>query len=226
MKIGINDVLKQIRLFFILYLVLMCACLVIKVLFTKEIIYFAVNGRNSDFGDEIAPYVTDLGNGWTMIILSAILTLFNYRKAFLMISSWAITSLLAQVLKFIFDAPRPTLLFKEKLNLIHLVKGVDILRYHSFPSGHTVTAFSMAVLITYLAKNKNWGILLLVAATAVGYSRIYLSEHFFEDVTAGSAVGVLVTVFWISYIERKRFLHTPQWSEGLIKRLKPPVNDK
>lgn len=218
MKIGINDVLKQIRLFFILYLILLCACLVIKVLFTKEAIYFAVNSRYYSFADEIAPYVTDIGNGWTIIILSALLTLFNYRSAFLMASSYAITSLLAQVVKFIFDAPRPTLLYKDKLSHIHLVKGVYMLGFHSFPSGHTVTAFSAAVVITYLAKNKNWGILLLIIAVAVGYSRMYLSEHFFEDVTAGSVIGIVVTVCWISFIDSKQFLHKAGWNKGLLKK--------
>ncbi|MGZ3874544.1 MAG: phosphatase PAP2 family protein [Mucilaginibacter sp.] len=219
MNIGINDVLKRIQLFFILYLILLCACLTIKVMFTKEAIYFAVNGRYSAFADEIAPYITDMGNGWTIIILSAILTLFNYRAAFLMASSYAITSLLTQVVKYIFEAPRPTLLFKQKLDLIHLVKGIDQLKYHSFPSGHTVTAFSAAVVITYLVKNKNWGILLLAAAVLIGYSRMYLSQHFFEDVVAGSALGVIITVCWLSFIASKQFLNRPKWNKGLLTKI-------
>jgi membrane-associated phospholipid phosphatase len=218
MNIGINDVLKRIRLFFIIYLILLCACLIVKVIFTKEAIYFAVNNRNYSFGDEIAPYITDIGNGWTVVILSALLVLYNYRTAFLMITSYAITSLLAQVVKYIFDAPRPTLLYKDKISVIHLVKGVYMLQYHSFPSGHTVTAFSAAVVITYLTKNKKWSILLLAIAVAVGYSRMYLSEHFFEDVTVGSVIGVVITVCWISYIDNKQFLHTPKWNNGLLRK--------
>ena len=187
-------------------------------MFSKEAIYFAVNSRHCSFADQIAPYVTDLGNGWTAIILSIAIILFNYRKAFLMASSYAITSLLAQVVKYIFDAPRPTLYFKDQLSHIHLVKGVDMLQYHSFPSGHTVTAFSAAVVIVYLTKNKKWGILLLVVAAAIGYSRMYLSQHFFEDVTAGSVLGVVITVCWISYIDSKQFLHTAKWNSGLLRK--------
>jgi membrane-associated phospholipid phosphatase len=218
MNIGINDVLKQIRLFFILYIILLCTCLVIKGMFSKEAIYFAVNSRHCSFADQIAPYVTDMGNGWTIIILSALLVLCNYRIAFLMITSYAVTSLLAQVVKYIFDAPRPTLYFKDQLSHIHLVKGVDMLQYHSFPSGHTVTAFSAAVVIVYLTKNKKWGILLLIVAAAIGYSRMYLSQHFFEDVTAGSVLGVIITVCWISYIDSKQFLHTVKWNNGLLRK--------
>lgn len=220
MNIGINDVLKQIRLFFIPYLVFLVVCLVIKFLFTKEQIYFGVNSVYSSFGDFITPFLTDLGNGWTILALSAILALFNYRVAFLMASSYALTSLSAQVVKYIADAPRPTLLFKDRLSEIHVVKGVYLLQFDSFPSGHTVTAFSAGVLITYLAKNKNWGILLFLVAVAVGYSRMYLSEHFFEDVVAGSALGVILTVCWISFIDSKRFIHRAGWNKGLLNTLK------
>jgi membrane-associated phospholipid phosphatase len=89
---------------------------------------------------------------------------------------------------------------------------------HSFPSGHTVTAFSAGVVITYLAKNKAWGAVLLFAALMVGYSRMYLSQHFFEDVTVGSVVGVLITFLWLSYIDRKEFINSPRWNQGLLKK--------
>jgi membrane-associated phospholipid phosphatase len=218
MNIGIKDVLQRIRPFFIPYIILLCACLAVKILYSKEVIYFAVNSRNAAWADYIAPYVTDIGNGWTIVILSAVLVLFNYRIAFLMITSWIITSLFAQVVKFIFDAPRPKLYFKDQLSHIHFVKGVYMLSYHSFPSGHTITAFSAGVVITYLVKNKNWGILLFIVAACVGYSRMYLSEHFFEDVSVGSVLGVFITVFWLSYIESKQFLHSQKWTKGLLRK--------
>ena len=218
MNIGIKDVLQRIRPFFIPYLVLLVACLVIKLLYTKDEIYFAVNTRYSDFGDLIAPYLTDLGNGWTVVILSAILLLFNYRAAFLLASSYAITSISAQIVKFMFAAPRPKLYFEKQISHLHFVKGVEMLSLHSFPSGHTQTAFSAGVVITYLIKNKNWGVLLLILASFIGFSRMYLSEHFFEDVVAGSILGAFLTIFWLSFIENKKFIHTPKWNRGLLRK--------
>jgi len=47
---------------------------------------------------------------------------------------------------------------------------------------------------------------------------MYLSEHFFEDVTAGSALGVIMTVCWLSFIESRQFLHNPKWNRGLLKK--------
>jgi membrane-associated phospholipid phosphatase len=220
MNISIKDVLKQIRLFFILYLVLLPGCFVIKLLFTKEEIYFAINGAYSSWADLIAPYFTDLGNGWTTVALSALLALFNYRKAFLLGSAYAVTSLSAQLIKHIAKTPRPKLYFQAQLNHIHFVKGQYIDLLDSFPSGHTVTAFSTALVFTYFVKNKNWGVLFLIVAILVGYSRMYLSEHFFEDVTAGSVLGVFLTIFWLTWLDNKKFLHKPGWDEGLLASLK------
>jgi membrane-associated phospholipid phosphatase len=216
MNIGIKDVLQRIRLFFIIYLILLIACLIIKLTYSRSEIYFAVNSIYSPWADFIAPYVTDIGEGWTIIIISAFWALFNYRQAFLMATSWGVTSMVAQTLKHIFDAPRPELYFKGQLSRIHFVKGVEIYSYNSFPSGHTVTAFSAAVVATYLCKNKNWGILFLLIAILVGYSRMYLSEHFFEDVTTGSVIGVIVTIFWITWIDNRKFLRTQGWNKGLF----------
>jgi membrane-associated phospholipid phosphatase len=220
MNIGIKGVLQQIRLFFILYLILLTVCLVIKLVFTKDEIYFAVNSRHTDFLDNIEPYITDLGNGWAIVILAAFFALYNYRIAFLTATTFIITSLAVQLAKFIFDAPRPKLYFKDQVSKLHFVKGIEILSHNSFPSGHTLTAFATGVLFTYLLKNKNWAILLLFYGIMVGFSRIYLSEHFFEDVVAGSFLGVSVAILWIWWIDNRNFINTPGWKRGLLSKSK------
>jgi membrane-associated phospholipid phosphatase len=217
MNISIKDVLQRTRPFFIVYLILLCCCLVIKLAYTKDEIYFAVNARHNGFLDTIEPYITNLGNGWTITAVVFLITLFNYRVAFLMATTFAVTSLSGQAVKFIFDAPRPKLYFKDQLSKLHFVNGVNILSDHSFPSGHTLTAFSAGVLITYLVKNKSWGILLVLYGVMVGFSRMYLSEHFFEDVIGGSALGVFLTIFWIRWIDSREFIHRPGWNKGLLK---------
>jgi membrane-associated phospholipid phosphatase len=218
MKIGIKDLLYSARFFLIPYTFVMIICLVIKLNFTKDEIYFAVNAHYSPLLDTLAPYVTDIGNGWTTVAVCAILVLFDYRKAFLLATSYVMTGFIfAQSLKYFFDAPRPKLYFQNQLNRIHFVTGTDVLSTHSFPSGHTITAFSTAIVILYFLRNKSWGFLLLLVAICVGYSRMYLSQHFFEDATMGSVIGVFVTLIWLYYIDNKKFLHSPKWNRGLLK---------
>jgi len=221
MKNGIKIVISQIRQFFILYLLLLAACFVIKLLFSRVTIYFEVNSWHWPFTDFLAPYVTDLGEGWTIVIISLFIALFNYRAAFLMATSYGLTAILAQIIKPIFNAPRPTLYFKDQLSRIHLVKGVEIYTHNSFPSGHTVTAFTAAVVATYLCKNKSLSFLFLLIAILVGFSRMYLSEHFFEDVTAGSVIGVILTIFWLGWLDSRKFIHSSGWNNGLFFKQQP-----
>ncbi|MES2268199.1 MAG: phosphatase PAP2 family protein [Bacteroidota bacterium] len=218
MNAGAKDVLYKIRYLFIPYIILLCVCLIIKLLYTRTEIFFAVNSVHSNFADYVEPYITHIGDGYTIIALSVIIALFNYRSSFLLLTSYALTALTAQILKYFFDMPRPRIYFEDKLDKIHFVKGLYILAVHSFPSGHTVTAFSAGVVITYLAKNKLWGLLLFFVAVMVGYSRMYLAQHFFEDVTVGSAVGVFITLGWLSFIDRKKFINSPRWDRGLLTK--------
>lgn len=218
MNAGARDVLYRVRFLLIPYIIVLCGCLVIKALYTRPEIYFAVNGLYSNWADTLAPYVTDIGDGTTVIVLSVILLFFSYRAAFLLISSYAVTSITAQILKYAFDAPRPSVYFEKQAARIHYVKDLYLLSTHSFPSGHTVTAFSAGLVFTYLVKDKRWGLALFVVAVLVGYSRMYLSQHFFEDVMAGSVVGVIVTILWLSWIDRRKFINSPQWYRGLLKK--------
>jgi len=200
------------------YLLVLIICLIIKLTFTRDEIYFAVNGIYSPVADFLAPYVTDLGNGWTTVGIAAIFLFFSYRKALILASSYALTSLSAQVIKYIFDAPRPQLYFGSRLSHAHFVKGIYILSFNSFPSGHTVTAFTLAVLFTYWSRNKALGPVFLLIAILVGYSRMYLSEHFFEDVVAGSVIGFVLTVIWLRWLDSRAFIQSPKWQKGLFNK--------
>ncbi len=200
------------------YLLILIICLFIKLTFSRPEIYFAINGFNTPLMDFLAPFVTDLGNGWTTVAIAAIFLLFSYRKAFIIAIGYAITSLSAQAIKYIFIAPRPKLYFGKQIAHAHFVKGIDILSTYSFPSGHTTTAFMLAVMFTYWCRNKGWGPVFLLLAIMVGYSRMYLSEHFFEDVLGGSVLGFVLTVIWLYWIESREFIQKPGWQRGLLSK--------
>lgn len=66
-------------------------------------------------------------------------------------------------------------------------------RDFSFPSGHTLAAFESAVSI--LLWNKRWGMLAMIPAVLVSFSRLYLFVHFPTDVMAGAVLGTVLALF-------------------------------
>ena len=60
----------------------------------------------------------------------------------------------------------------------------------SFPSGHTITAFAVALSLIHFYPDLTVG--LLFCALSVAASRILLGMHFLSDVVAGAAIGALL----------------------------------
>jgi membrane-associated phospholipid phosphatase len=62
----------------------------------------------------------------------------------------------------------------------------------SFPSGHAVTAFTLATAISILFPR--WSIPAFAAAVIIGASRIIITSHYLSDVLAGAGIGILCTL--------------------------------
>jgi undecaprenyl-diphosphatase len=60
----------------------------------------------------------------------------------------------------------------------------------SFPSGHTITAFSVSLTLSRFYPELAIG--LFFCAVSIAASRIMLGMHFLSDVLAGTAIGILL----------------------------------
>lgn len=99
------------------------------------------------------------------------------------------------VLKTIAGRERP--FYNDHQGRFHLFKKLESgSTYHSFPSGHTITAFSMATVIAKEYSDKKWvGITSYGLASLVGLSRIGLDKHWASDVFIGSVLGYAIGSF-------------------------------
>ncbi|MFW5657174.1 MAG: phosphatase PAP2 family protein, partial [Bacteroidota bacterium] len=83
-----------------------------------------------------------------------------------------------------------------------LVPEVVVYSARSFPSGHTTSAFALFICLVFYTKSLPLKIIFFFLAVLVGFSRVYLSQHFFCDVVAGSFLGVLTSflvTWWFNY---------------------------
>ncbi len=133
---------------------------------------------------------TFMGDGiFALCLIAAILFYYKRKQQGLaLLYSFLISGLIVQVIKNLVDSPRPKLFF-EAGQYLHFIDGVSLANNSSFPSGHTATAFAIATVMVLTMKNKSWQLLILIAAVLVGYSRIYLAQHFLLDVMIGVLIG-------------------------------------
>jgi membrane-associated phospholipid phosphatase len=190
-----------------------------KICFSKDEIYFFINGLHFTAGDYFFPYMTELGGTVTAIVICLLLLFVSYRSSILMASSLILTTIINVSLKNLFNAPRPSLYFANHTRPIYYVPDVEVLsNSFSFPSGHTVCAFTIAVVLTYVTSNRKMGYVYLLFALLVAYSRMYMSQHFLEDVTAGSIVATVVTLTWLTWFDQRQFFQRPDWNGSLSRK--------
>jgi undecaprenyl-diphosphatase len=120
------------------------------------------------------------------------------RQGWQTVGGLTINTIVTQGLKYTIKRDRPY----EQYPL--LINPYNIETDKSFPSGHTSTAFSVATSLSL--QYKKWYVVVPVYAWAssVGYSRLYLGEHYPTDVLAGAAIGAGSA--WLSqYLNKKLF---------------------
>jgi membrane protein DedA with SNARE-associated domain/membrane-associated phospholipid phosphatase len=165
-------------------------------------------------GDKIFSIVSALGSPVAMAIVGAVgALLLVVRRKWVVLAAWAAAfggaGLLTTVLKTLIRRPRPA-------------ASADFLygTSFSFPSGHALGSLvgygMLAYIIGASLKETQKGRLRLVTATAVlvvaiGISRLYLGVHYFSDVVAGYAVGILwlsVCISGLQVAQRRRLTTT------------------
>lgn len=220
----IDSVLKNTKkqpYFFLLYFAFLSFSIFILFKFSKTDATLWANQYWSPFQDVLYKYMTYLGDFWMAAIIVLTLLFWKFKYAVIAILSFVATALTAQFLKKIIynDVKRPLIeMWTEmKDGTLHLVDGVEQLIGNSFPSGHTTSAFSIFCLLALLSSNKWVGFGCIVFSILIGYSRVYLCQHFFEDVFVGALIGAVGSLLIYSFFENKTF---GNWGEKSLLKLK------
>ncbi len=176
----------------------------------------AVNAYHYRLLDLLFPVLTEVANGWVPVCLSLLLLFKNWRSFLMMGLSTGLSAIVVQSLKrLVFvDFDRPSM-YLERMRDLHLVVGVDLHHYNSFPSGHATAAFSMCLAMAVVAGKQGTAVLLAIGAALLAYTRVYLSQHFTEDIVAGAllgcsvGVGVYVLLYQTAWGKRNALDYSP-----------------
>lgn len=169
-----------------------------------------VQGVESEALTLFMKFLSFIGDTVPVIVLTLLSALFLYRvlhhrvEVILLLGTMAGSTLLNLLLKYIFQRTRP------EINQIVFEEGF------SFPSGHSMAAFSLYGMLTFLLwrhikTRLGRGTILTVNGlmiALIGLSRIYLGAHYPSDVIAAYAASGfwLFTVIWFyQYLQERKY---------------------
>lgn len=166
-----------------------------------------IQRASNDFLDGLFSILTTLGETTIFFMVFAALYL-CYRKEFAIkyLFVFMVSGILNGVTKSIFSRPRP-----------YTNEGVFDIKHtsgYSFPSGHSnsVATESTMIAVEYFKnKKEHKGRVILLSILAlicviVGFSRIYLGQHYLTDVLVGLVMGVGITLgieWFLSLVSKK-----------------------
>ncbi|MCW3070918.1 MAG: phosphoesterase PA-phosphatase related protein [Bacteroidetes bacterium] len=193
--VDVRTVFRNNSPFLIPYALFLLAGAVLIIANTKAETHLEFNRFHNHFFDVFFQYLTYFGDGYIATLTVVVLLTVKFRYALITGLASIVSALITQILKHtIFsDVLRPAKFF-EGLHDLYLVPNVENNLYNSFPSGHSTCAFALYFSIALIVENKAAKFFCILFALSIGYSRIYLSQHFFEDVYAGSLIGVVTTM--------------------------------
>lgn len=106
------------------------------------------------------------------------------------------------VLKNIIARPRPYQ--NEELTVL-----IRQLSSYSFPSGHSSSSFAAAGAFFWF--RRRWGIVALLLAAAIAFSRVYFSVHYLSDVLGGAFLGTVCAGIGVVCAEKLWKPHGEMW---------------
>lgn len=143
-----------------------------------------VSSLDSDYLESFMGAVTPLGSVYLSIFYIVVLYEYGFGQTVFNLSAGLLTLWsLVYLIKHTVKRRRPSPEHHSPLK-------------YSFPSGHTATAFFLAVVLSAVF-TEILHVLFLLAAS-VGTSRIYLERHYLSDAVAGSLLGTTIGIILLT----------------------------
>lgn len=165
------------------------------------------NAHHSRMLDSFFNQMTLLGD-WVIYLLAvAVGWRISHRRALATILALVLSGLTVSLLKHqVFnERKRPAGIYAD--GTLRQVECNELHQAHSFPSGHTTTAFAGFCCLAFFTRSRGLQFVFGLAAIAVAYSRLYLGQHFLGDTLAGAMLGTVCAL-----VSEYVFFHwNPEW---------------
>jgi membrane-associated phospholipid phosphatase len=198
------SVVKSNRIFYLTFTVFLLLALYHQLTSSQFALSIWVNNWHTPFLDATMIWLTNAGDGIFLTAAGAVLILVKRKWWLVVITCLTVPSIITQLLKHtIFsEVHRPSVLMQQIPDLYY-VKGVVMNQFNSFPSGHSTAAFSLYTLLALMIPHKQSGWIWAVLAATIALSRVYLLQHFWADIMAGSFIGLTTCTLLYAWLQPK-----------------------
>jgi len=190
------------------------------VLNTEQLaLHGSINARHLPWADIVFRYGTHLADGLVPTVLSLLLLGKDVRSLLMMGLSCGFSAIITQFLKRqVFNGHDRPAMFRAELGEMDWVSGLELNNHFSFPSGHATTALAMCFALTVIIGKQRWSWSMVVLAALLAFSRVYLSQHFTEDILGGAAIGMVTAWAVYRWLYVSTFSHRPFLDRSIFKR--------
>lgn len=145
-----------------------------------------LNDAHNSTLDIVFGILSGLGDGLVIALICGVIMFYRFRLGMSALVAFILSGLLAQILKRLFDTPRPPAI----LDQVYVLGSA--LHSHSFPSGHATSDGVLVVAAFLIWQYKNWQAWLMASLFVIAaLGRIYGGVHFPLDVVVGLMIGGL-----------------------------------
>lgn len=157
--------------------------------FDEKVLRYIQNKFSCKFMDKTMVFFTFLGDYaivWALLFAGLFVSEIYRKQSYILAASIVMTSFITEcVIKNIVKRSRPS----KNIDVSELL--IKVPPSYSFPSGHTATSFS--AIISTMNVSITLGIIVIIVASFIGLSRIYLKVHYFSDVIVGAVLGGIIS---------------------------------
>ncbi|MBI2578466.1 MAG: phosphatase PAP2 family protein [Candidatus Aenigmarchaeota archaeon] len=129
--------------------------------------------------------ITAFGTVYHLAVLIAVLVAFNQNPLAYKLAA-------GQIIMYFISVPIKIVLFKNRPEKMRHKNIIEKIEASSFPSVHTMRIFFISSVLIPVFNNIATSVILAILSLAVAYSRIYLKRHYYADVIAGAAIGIII----------------------------------
>jgi len=195
------SIFRRQPLFFLCLFGVTVPGIICLVLYPSKDVFIQLNIFHNDYLNTFFANYTLLGDGiFTIAVFLVLLLMDRLTLGTQVLAAYLLSGLAVQILKITVAAPRPREVIPAE-TYTNFIDGITHYGFSSFPSGHTASAFALATLFCLHAPQKQLGFVFAILAIAVGYSRIYLGQHFLHDVMAGALLGIVSALLVYRYVQ-------------------------